>query len=112
MALDVEGIVYGGLDVQKSLDRAWGFESLLFALSPSDRLVRALRAIVRTLVIDVLSRQAEVSNRGMIGWALVACGAGFEQLAHQISETNGARFRRRCPIPVPPIDPLRLESSK
>ena len=67
MTLDVEGIVYGGLDVQKSLGRAWGFESLLFSLSPSDRLVRVLRSIVRTLVIDVLSRQAEGSNRDMIG---------------------------------------------
>ena len=66
MTLDVEGIVYGGLDVQKSLGRAWGFESLLFSLSPSDRLVRVLRAIVCTLVIDVLSRQAEGSKRGMI----------------------------------------------
>ena len=59
MTLDVEGIVYGGLDVQKSLGRTWGFESLLFSLSPSDRLVRVLRTLVRTLVIDVLSRQAE-----------------------------------------------------
>ena len=63
MTLDVEGIVYGGLDIQKSLSRAWGFESLLLSLWPPDRLVRVLR----TLVIDVLSRQAEGSNRGMIG---------------------------------------------
>ena len=69
MTLDVEGIVYGGLDVQKSLGRAWGFESLLFSLSPSDRLVRVLR----TIVIDVLSRQAEGSNRGMIGSESIGC---------------------------------------
>jgi hypothetical protein len=73
MTLDVEGIVYGGLDVQKSLGRAWGFESLLFSLSPSDRLVRVLRSIVRTLVIDVLSRQAEGSNRDMIGSESIGC---------------------------------------
>ena len=71
MTLDVEGIVYGGLDVQKSLGRAWGFESLLFSLSPSDRLVRVLRTIVRTLVIDVLSRQAE-------GW-LCQRKSGFDR---------------------------------
>ena len=69
MTLDVEGIVYGGLDVQKSLGRAWGFESLLFSLSPSDRLVRVLR----TIVIDVLSRQAEGSKRDMIGSESIGC---------------------------------------
>ena len=69
MTLDVEGIVYGGLDVQKSLGRAWGFESLLFSLSPSDRLVRVLR----TIVIDVLSGQAEGSNCDMIGSESIGC---------------------------------------
>ena len=69
MTLDVECIVYGGLDVQKSLSRAWGFESLLFSLSPSDRLVRVLR----TIVIDVLSRQAEGSKRDMIGSESIGC---------------------------------------
>ena len=73
MTLDVEGIVYGGLDVQKSLGRAWGFESLLLSLWPSERLVRVLRTIVRMLVIDVLSRQAEGSNRGMIGSKSIGC---------------------------------------
>ena len=73
MTLDVEGIVYGGLDVQKSMGRAWGFESLLFSLSPSDRLVRVLRTIVRTLVIDVLSGQAEGSNCDMIGSESIGC---------------------------------------
>ena len=69
MTLDVEGIVYGGLDVQKSLGRAWGFESLLFSLSPSDRLVRVLR----TIVIDVLSGQAEGSNCDMMGSGSIGC---------------------------------------
>ena len=73
MTLDVEGIVYGGLDVQKSLGRAWGFESLLFSLSPSDRLVRVLRTIVRTIAIDVLSGQAEGSNCDMIGSEAIGC---------------------------------------
>ena len=69
MTLDVEGIVYGGLDVQKSLGRAWGFESLLFSLSPSDRLVRVLR----TIVIDLLSGQAEGLNCDMIGSESIGC---------------------------------------
>ena len=69
MTLGVEGIVYGGLDVQKSLSRAWGFESPLFSLSPSDRLVRVLR----TIVIDVLSGQAEGSNCDMIGSESIGC---------------------------------------
>ncbi len=69
MTLDVEGIVYGGLDVQQSMGRAWEFESPLFSLSPSDRLVRVLR----TIVIDVLSGQAEGSNCDMIGSESIGC---------------------------------------
>ena len=39
MTLDVEGIVCGGLDVEKALRGARRFEPLLFPLSLSDRLV-------------------------------------------------------------------------
>ena len=99
MTLDVEGIVYGGLDVQKSLGRAWGFESLLFSLSPSDRLVRVLRAIVRTLVIDVLSRQAEGSNRDMIGSESIGCDPRWrppvllQQFPQQLQRRPGVPLR-------------------
>jgi hypothetical protein len=99
MTLDVEGIVYGGLDVQKSLGRAWGFESLLFSLSPSDRLVRVLRTIVRTLVIDVLSRQAQGSNRDMIGSETIGCDPRWrppvflQQFPQQLQRRPGVPLR-------------------
>ena len=98
MTLDVEGIVYGGLDVQISLGRAWGFESLLASLSPSDRLVRVLRAIVRTLVIDVLSRQAAGSNRGMIGSVSIGCNPRWRQsvLLQQFPQ----QLQRRPGVPL------------
>ena len=99
MKLDVEGIVYGGLDVQKSMGRAWGFESLLFSLSPSDRLVRVLRTIVRTLVIDVLSRQAQGSNRDMIGSETIGCDPRWrppvflQQFPQQLQRRPGVPLR-------------------
>jgi len=95
MTLDIEGIVYGGLDVQESLGRARRFETLLFSLSPSDRLVRVLRTIVRTLIIDVLSRQAEGSNRDMIGSEFIGCDPGWhppvllQQFPHQLQRGPG-----------------------
>jgi len=76
MTLNIEGIVYGGLDVQELFGIARRFETLLFSLSPSDRLVRVLRTIVHTLIIDFLSRQAEGSNRDMIGSEFIGCDPG------------------------------------
>ena len=98
MTLDVEGIVYGGLDVQKSLGSAWGFESLLFSLSSSDRLVRVLRTIVRTLVIDVLSRQAEGSNRGMIGSESIGCDPRWRPLV--LLQQFPQQLQRRSGVPL------------
>ena len=59
MTLDVKGVVDRGLDIQEALRRAWRFEALLFALSSSDWLMRILRTIIRTLVVNVFSRQTE-----------------------------------------------------
>ena len=46
MALDVEGVVDGGMDGEKLLSRSLRFESLLLSLSTSDRQMRILGAIV------------------------------------------------------------------
>jgi len=64
----------------------------------------------RTSIICLCKTLPRAPKR--VSRTLVVCGIDFEQLARQILETHGARFRRRRPIPVPPIDPLRLESSK
>ena len=94
MTLDVEGIVYGGLDVQKSLGRAWGFESLLFSLSSSDRLVRVLR----TIVIDVLSGQAEGSNCDMIGSESIGCDPRWRPLV--LLQQFPQQLQRRPGVPL------------
>ena len=46
MALEVEGVVDGGVHAQKSLGGASRLEPLHFALSPSHRLVRVFGSIV------------------------------------------------------------------
>ena len=73
MTLDVEGVVHGGLDVQEALGRTRRFETLLFPLSPSHWLMRVLSTIVRTLTIDVFSRQAEGPKCDMIGSEFIGC---------------------------------------
>jgi hypothetical protein len=98
MTLDVKGIVYGGLNVQESLGRAWRFEPLLFAFPSSHWLMRVFRTIIRTLFIDVLSRQAEGSNGNMVGSEFISCDPGWrpslflQQFPHQF---------QRCPS-IPP----------
>ena len=60
--------------------------------------MRVLRTIVCTLIIDVLSRQAEGSNGDMVGSKLIGCDPGrrhslfFQKFSHQF---------QRC-LRVPP----------
>ena len=46
MSLDVEGVVDRGVGGEEALGRRLGFEALLLSLSPSDRQVRVLSAVV------------------------------------------------------------------
>lgn len=46
MALDVEGVVDGGVDGKEPLGRTLRFEPLLLSLPPSDRQMGILGAIV------------------------------------------------------------------
>ena len=52
--------------IQEALRKAGRLETLLFALSSSDRLVRVLRTIIRTLIVNMFGRQAEGSKCSMI----------------------------------------------
>ena len=60
--------------------------------------MRVLRTIVRTLFIDVLSRQAKGSNRDMIGSEFIGCDALWhppvflQQFPHQLQRRPGVPF--------------------
>ena len=66
MALDVEVIGDGGVGREKSLCRAWRFETELLPLSASGWLMRDLRPIIRAPAGDVTTGQAEVAQGGAI----------------------------------------------
>ena len=71
MALEVEGVVDGGVDAEKPLRRAGRFEALHFPLPPSHDLVRVLGAIVHPLPLLMTAGQAKGLERGGIGAQLV-----------------------------------------
>ena len=98
MTLDVEGVVYGGLDVQEALGRTRRFETLLFPLSPSHWLMRVLSTIVRTLTIDVFSRQAEGLKRDMIGPELIGCDPSWRPPL--LLQKSPHQLQRRLGIPL------------
>jgi len=65
MALDVEGIVNGGVNGQESLGRSRRFESLHLAFASSRRLMRILSPIVPPKALLVASRQPHHVGEGM-----------------------------------------------
>ena len=71
MALEVEGIVDGGVDAEKPLRRAGRFEALHFPFPPSHNLVRVRGAIVRAQPLLMTAGQTELPERGGIGGQLV-----------------------------------------
>jgi hypothetical protein len=68
---------------------------VLFPLSPSHWLMWIFSTIVRTLIIDVLRRQAEGSNCDMIGPEFIGHEPGWrlplflQQLPHQLQRRLG-----------------------
>jgi hypothetical protein len=72
MALEVEGVVDGGVDAEKPLCGAGRFEALHFPLPPSHDLVRVLGTIVHPQPLLVTAGQMELPERGGIGAQLVA----------------------------------------
>jgi hypothetical protein len=95
MTLDVKGVVYSRVNVQEALRRARRLETLLFALSSSDWLMRVLGTIIRTLIIDVFSRQAKDSNCDVVRFEFVGCDPGWrpplflQQFTHQLQRCLG-----------------------
>ena len=89
MALQVEGVVDGGMDAEKPLCGAGRFKPLHFPLPPSHNLVRVLGAIVRAQPLLMTTGQTELAERGGIGGQLVGNRALrrkallLEQFAHQ-----------------------------
>ena len=89
MALEVEGVVDGGVDAEKPLRGTGRFEALHFPLPPSHDLVRVLGAIVHPRPLLVTAGQAKGLERGGIGAQLVGDrqlgrkAPLLEQFAHQ-----------------------------
>ena len=89
MALEVEGVVDGGVDAKKPLRGAGRFEALHFPLPPSRDLVRVLGAIVHPQPLLMTAGQAKGLERGGIGAQLVGDrqlgrkAPLLEQFAHQ-----------------------------
>jgi hypothetical protein len=75
MALDVEGVIDGGVDRQKALSRSRLFETLLLSFVSSSRLVRIFSTVVgaESLILDRTKPLVTSSDR--IGFALVRVDA-------------------------------------
>src|SRR3954452_2977821 len=89
MALQVEGVVDGGVETEKSLRGAGRLESLHLALSSSHSLMRVFGAVVHAPPLLVPTTQAKSPERGGIGGQLVRDrqlrrkALLLQQLAHQ-----------------------------
>jgi len=71
MALQVEGVVDGGVDAEKPLRGAGRFEALHFPLPPSHDLVRVLGSIVHAQPLLMPAGQTKLPEPGVIGAQLV-----------------------------------------
>jgi hypothetical protein len=89
MALEVEGVVDGGVDAETALCGASRFEALHFPLPSSHDLMRVLGRIVHPQPLLMSAGQAELPECGGIGAQLVGDrplgrkALLLEQLAHQ-----------------------------
>jgi hypothetical protein len=89
MALQVEGVVDGGVDAEKSLRRTGRFEPLHLALSSSHGLMRVLGTIVHAQPLFVPTGQTKSLERRAVGTQLVRdrqlrrTALLLQQLAHQ-----------------------------
>ena len=62
MALQVEGVVNGGMGGEKALSGSWRLEPLKFSLSSPDWLVRILRPIVLSQPLLMARAQTDVAE--------------------------------------------------
>src|SRR5215472_1648502 len=97
MALQVEGVVDGGVDAEESLCGAGRFEPLHFPLPSPHNLVRVLGAIVRAQPLLVTAGQTELPERGGRGVQLVGNRALRRKARHCHGNRVGrAAYRVRC----------------
>ena len=71
MALEIEGVVDGGVHAEKPLGGARRLESLHFALSPSYRLMRVFGAVVFPQPLLVWAGQSQTPERGGVRAQLI-----------------------------------------
>src|SRR4051794_527174 len=72
MALQVEGVVDGGVEAEKPLRRSGRLEPLHLALSSSHSLMRLLGTVVHAPPLLVPTTQAKSPKRGGIGGQLIS----------------------------------------
>ncbi len=61
MAVQVEGVVDGGMGGEEALRRSRRLESLHLAFSSSDRLMQVLGPVVRTQPLNVVRRETQAA---------------------------------------------------
>jgi hypothetical protein len=88
MALEVEGVVDGGVDAEKPLCGAGRFEALHFPLPPSHDLVRVLGTIVHPQPLLVMD-----SARAFHGCARISVDLAHKALAPFSSHSGTGRTR-------------------
>ena len=121
MALQVEGVVDGGMHAERPLCGAGRFEPLHFPLAPSHNLVRVLGAIARAPRLLMTAGQTELPERSGIGGQLVGNRA-LRRCPHALFAAQSTPFRiilRRCWAPAKhgiaqpkPREPRRLRFSE
>ena len=99
VAADVERVVYGGMDGEKSLGRAGGSETLHLSFSSSDRNVGIFNPVILPLRSVMPSPEAEFTNGRSVGSQLVRdqrarCKAmSLHKLPHQLQGCAPIAFR-------------------
>jgi hypothetical protein len=71
MALEIEGVVDDGVQVEKPLGRASRLEPLHLALSPSHRLMRVFGSIVLPKPLLMCAGQSQTPKRAGVGAQLI-----------------------------------------
>ena len=71
MALEIEGVVDGGVHAEKPLGGASRLEPLHFALSPSHRLMRVFGAIISPQPLLMWASQSQTPERGGVRAQLI-----------------------------------------
>jgi len=90
MALEVEGIVDGGMNAQKALRRCGRFEALHLSLASAHHLMRILCPIVFSPALLMVAGKSEMPEGSAVGAQLVGRhprrreALFAEQLAHQL----------------------------